>query len=196
PRNVLDQLQSHRIGNEHEYDRDFCRGVPQIQRCNRTTQENVDAQRHEFGGHALEPLRRLVREAMFELEVAPLDVAEFRKAVADRAEIGSLLVRAAGMPEITDRGNSPALLRARRERPGGCRTKQRDERAAFHSITSSASNRNGSEIVRPRALAVLRLMTSSNFVGCSAGSSAGLAPLRILSTYAALRWCKSAMFAP
>jgi hypothetical protein len=36
--------------------------------------------------------------------------------------------------------------------------------------------------VRPSALAVLRLMTSSNFVGCSAGRSAGFAPLRILST--------------
>jgi hypothetical protein len=36
--------------------------------------------------------------------------------------------------------------------------------------------------VRPSAFAVLRLITSSNFVGCSMGRSAGLAPLRILST--------------
>src|SRR5260370_38842551 len=33
----------------------------------------------------------------------------------------------------------------------------------------------------PRALAVWRLMTSSNLVACSTGRSAGLAPLRILS---------------
>jgi len=39
-------------------------------------------------------------------------------------------------------------------------------------------------MVRPSALAVLWLMTRSNFVGCSMGRSAGLAPLRILSTYA------------
>ena len=32
---------------------------------------------------------------------------------------------------------------------------------------------------RPSALAVLRLMTSSNLVGCWTGRSAGLAPLRI-----------------
>src|SRR5262249_6491598 len=38
---------------------------------------------------------------------------------------------------------------------------------------------------RPSALAVLRLITSSHFVGCSTGSSAGLAPLKILSTKAA-----------
>jgi hypothetical protein len=37
-------------------------------------------------------------------------------------------------------------------------------------------------MVRPRASAVLRLMTNSNFVGYSTGRSAGLAPFRILST--------------
>ena len=51
-----------------------------------------------------------------------------------------------------------------------------------HRITSSAWKRMRGGIVRPRALAVLRLITSSNFVGCSTGSLAGLAPLRILST--------------
>src|SRR5262245_50430770 len=45
-----------------------------------------------------------------------------------------------------------------------------------HSITSSARNSTDCGIVRPRALAVLRLMTSSNLVGCSTGRSAGLAP--------------------
>ncbi len=44
--------------------------------------------------------------------------------------------------------------------------------------------------VRPMALAVLRLMTSSNFVGCSIGRSAGRAPFRILSARRAVkaRW--------
>jgi len=54
--------------------------------------------------------------------------------------------------------------------------------AADYSITSSARCRNEGGIVRPSALAVLRLTTSSNFVGCSTGKLAGLAPLRILST--------------
>jgi hypothetical protein len=49
-------------------------------------------------------------------------------------------------------------------------------------ITSSARIRRDGGIVIPRALAVLRLMINSNFVGCSTGRSAGLAPLRILST--------------
>jgi hypothetical protein len=52
---------------------------------------------------------------------------------------------------------------------------------AAYSITSSARCRSDGGIVRPRVLAVLRLMTSSNLVGCSMGSSPGFAPLRILS---------------
>ena len=57
-------------------------------------------------------------------------------------------------------------------------------RCASHAywITSSARRSRDGGIVSPSALAVLRLMISSNFVGCSTGKSAGLAPLRILST--------------
>ena len=53
---------------------------------------------------------------------------------------------------------------------------------ARYSITSSAATSNVCGTARPRVLAVLRLMTNSNFVGCSTGKSAGLAPRRILST--------------
>src|SRR6516225_3951779 len=48
-----------------------------------------------------------------------------------------------------------------------------------HSITSSASASRLSGIDRPSALAVLRLMTNSNLVGCTTGKSAGFSPLRI-----------------
>ena len=50
---------------------------------------------------------------------------------------------------------------------------------APYSITSSASASSLSGIVKPSALAVFKLMTSSNFVDCTTGRSAGLAPLRI-----------------
>src|SRR5262252_2065716 len=60
------------------------------------------------------------------------------------------------------------------------------DRASFawrtHSITSSARSRNDSGTVRPSALAVVRLITRSNLVGCSTGSSPGFAPCKILST--------------
>jgi hypothetical protein len=57
----------------------------------------------------------------------------------------------------------------------------RDERPALHWITSSAVANSVSGIVRPSALAVLRLMTSSNLVGCWTGRSAGFSPLRMRS---------------
>jgi hypothetical protein len=50
---------------------------------------------------------------------------------------------------------------------------------AAYRITSSAWKRRVGGMVRPSASAVLRLMTSSNVVGCSTGRSAGLAPFRI-----------------
>jgi hypothetical protein len=56
-----------------------------------------------------------------------------------------------------------------------------------HLITLSARASTFGGIVRPICLAVLRLITNSNFVGCSTGKSAGFLPFRILSTMAATR---------
>src|SRR3989449_11441912 len=54
----------------------------------------------------------------------------------------------------------------------------------------------GGGVVGPSALAVFMLMTSSIFVGCSTGRSAGLAPFRILWTRSAA-WRKfEAQFGP
>src|SRR5262249_11894084 len=53
---------------------------------------------------------------------------------------------------------------------------------AAHSITSSASASTPRGIVRPSALAVFRLITSSNLVGACTGRSAGFSPFRIRST--------------
>ncbi len=48
-----------------------------------------------------------------------------------------------------------------------------------YSITLSALPSSNGGMVTPSALAVLRLITSSNLVGCCTGSSVGFAPLRI-----------------
>ena len=56
------------------------------------------------------------------------------------------------------------------------------ELATPHSITSSASATRFPGTSRPSALAVLRLMTSSNLVGCITGRSAGFSPLRMRPT--------------
>src|SRR6185295_337582 len=49
-------------------------------------------------------------------------------------------------------------------------------------ITRSARASTFGGIVRPICLAVFRLITKSNCLGCSTGKSAGLLPLRIRST--------------
>jgi hypothetical protein len=79
-------------------------------------------------------------------------------------------------------------LRSHRKRPRRHRAAdKRDELAPIHSTTSSARKRIDVGNTIPKLFAVFRLMTSSNFVGNSAGSSAGLAPRSTLATRAAQR---------
>ena len=61
---------------------------------------------------------------------------------------------------------------------------------------SSARDNTSGAIVTPICLAVFRLMTSSNFVGNSVGTSAGLAPFRILSTCTGMRLYVSSSLGP
>ena len=51
---------------------------------------------------------------------------------------------------------------------------------ALHSIRRCARASSDGGTSSPSAFAVLRLITNSNFVGCSTGKSPGLAPLKIL----------------
>ena len=53
--------------------------------------------------------------------------------------------------------------------------------ASVHRIKSSARSSSDFGTVIPSAFAVLRLITSSNFIGCSTGISPGFLPLKILS---------------
>src|SRR5262245_31702243 len=69
-------------------------------------------------------------------------------------------------------------------------------RLVHYSITSSVRASSEAGIVIPSALAALRLRTSSYLDGCSTGKSAGVAPFRILSTYAAVCRATSSWFAP
>ncbi len=65
-----------------------------------------------------------------------------------------------------------------------------------YSMTSSARARSDCGTVRPSALAVLRLMTSSNSVGRWTGRSLGFSPARILPAYWPTCRAKPAIFAP
>ena len=71
----------------------------------------------------------------------------------------------------------------RRRHGAGIRKPSHEPDIAQHySITSSARASSVGGTSRPSALAVLRLMTSSNLVGACTGRSAGFSPLRMRST--------------
>src|SRR5262249_60008073 len=86
--------------------------------------------------------------------------------------------------EHTDAPHPLSLRRARRERPrSSSAAEERDERAASdHSITSFAVASNDGGTSRPRALAVLRLISNSYLVGACTARSVGFSPLRMRST--------------
>jgi hypothetical protein len=100
PREIWNQLHSHRIGNEHEYDWDPCRGVPQVWRCRCAPHQDIDIQCDKLGGHPLEACRSFVRETMLQLDVSSFDVAQLGETVDHRFKVGMLLFGAGGVPEI------------------------------------------------------------------------------------------------
>src|SRR5262249_12370027 len=79
---------------------------------------------------------------------------------------------------------------------GGCDQQTGYELPALHPNTSSARTSNVGGMVTPSALAVLRFIKSSNFVGCSMGRSAGFAPFGMASTYVAPRRFRSVRWGP
>src|SRR5262249_29557581 len=132
----------------------------------------------QFTGQCRQPIVLALRKSILDPQVVPLDIACLRQAESDCRSVGSSCCLQERAKKSDHRYRR--LLRARRERPRGRRAaEQRYELAPSHSITSSASCCNCRGTLRPRAFAVLRLITSSNLVGCSTGRSAGLSPLRI-----------------
>src|SRR5262249_60550321 len=135
--------------------------------------------------------------ADIELYVAADGPTQQRQRLQERPDTG-LPDRIVGgsRHQHADPPHSLRLLRPCCKRPCRRAAEQRDELAAPHSITSSATNRMSRLIVSPTSLAAFTLMTSSNLVGRSTGKSAGFAPLSILSTYVAVRRNRSSRFAP
>src|SRR6516225_8013477 len=117
---------------------------------------------------------------IFDHDVAALHIAALIQSPTKRSNTGVVL-RSCTVEESYHRHRR--LLRPRRQRPCRRRAEKGDELAALHhSITSSAIESTSCETSRPSALAVLRLITNSNLVGCNTGSSAGFSPLRIRAT--------------
>src|SRR5215468_1525629 len=154
-----------------------------------STRDNyIDFKAHELLRNLFEAFAAALCPAIFDRNIATFIPAEFAQPLHESG--GPWFPgRWRGCTQKPDDGESTRLLRARRERPHRSRAaEQRDELAAFHSITSSTRASKIGERSRPSALAALRLITNSNLVPCWTGKSAGFAPLRILSTKVADRY--------
>jgi len=183
PGRAVDETAGNGIDDCHEYDGDGAGRIPQRHHdLGRRSQDHVRGKGDHLGHLPAHLLRVAPGPANVDLRVAADSPTRLLQSLKKGSE-PRLPLRIFGR-EIHEHANSshPAggLLRPRRERPRRRRAaEQRDELAAdHHSITSSARASTVGGTSRPSALAVLRLMTSSNFVGCTTGRSPGWAPFR------------------
>src|SRR5262245_41549296 len=148
------------------------------------SQDDVRGEGNQFCRVSTSVLGIACGPAIVDAHVPAVGPAKFLQPLHERREAGLTFRIARG--QRMEHAYAPyplALLRARRERPSRRAANQLDERApSHHSITSSARAMSVGGIVSRSALAVVRLMTRSNLVGCSIGRSAGFFPRRILST--------------
>src|SRR5262245_43719421 len=138
-----------------------------------------------------------LRPAVFDRHILSLDVAGFAQSLAER--VHKRVRRRAGRPGVEDPDHRYCLLlRPSRERHGeDAPTHHSDERSpVHHSMTWSARPSTDCGIFRPRALAVWRLTTRSNLVGCSMGKSPGFAPFKIFATCPPARRSTSKVLGP
>src|SRR5262249_48176991 len=131
---------------------------------------------NQIGRQRRQSVQLTLRPAVLHCDIAALDIVGFFETLPDRVERAGFTIGAAKQADHRHR----RLLRASRERPRGRRAaEKRYERAPRHSITSSARASSIGGIVKPSALAVFKLMTSSKVVGCCTGRLAGFSPLRM-----------------
>src|SRR5262249_4942764 len=165
---------SDRIVDDVEYDRDATGRLFQCCRDRRpASDDEVRCRTHQLRRGGSNPAQISTGISMLDLNIPVLGPPERREPLPKRNDASHhfRIVLGVWMQE-RDATHARRLLRARRERPGSRAAEQRNEGAPFHSITWSARASNIGGMVRPSALAVVRLMTRSNFVGCSTGISA------------------------
>ena len=63
------------------------------------THQRINIQRHKIGRHALEPLRYFIGKAMFQRDVAPLDVPKVSETFNKCRKQWPFFLRVTGMPQ-------------------------------------------------------------------------------------------------
>src|SRR5262245_19047444 len=182
PRQTRDQAAADGVSRHSKNDRDHgCRLLSRRNGGSSIGDDNVDVEPNELRRKFGIALAAALRIPIFNRKIATFDPAELAQPLhksSDPLTFG----RRRGGPQVTDSRQLPRLLRPHRERPHRRAAEQRDELAPPHSMTSSARARSVGGTSMPSALAVLRLTTSSYFVGACTGRSAGFSPLRMRST--------------
>ena len=123
--------------------------------------EDINLERNQFGRESGEPLGLPLGISVFDHDVAALDVTEVTQSLTE----GLVQVGVSGRVErqVAYSRDLACLPRLGGERRGEQAASRCEDECPTvdHSITSSARCRSNWEIVRPRALAVLRLRTNS-----------------------------------
>ena len=182
PGEIGDQPQPDRVAPQYEHDRGRRRRRFRLARGSHTSRDNhvyaplgqISRQRQQAGILPFRP-------AVFQRHVLAGDVGGLGKAALQSTE--PELIGVAGSWAQPANHRHAQLLRVHRERPRDrCAPYECHERAASHSITSSARPSSGSGTVSPSAVAVLRLMPSVYLSARCTGRSPALVPLRMRST--------------
>src|SRR5262249_30817138 len=118
--------------------------------------------------------------SVFDHDVSALDVTEITQSLTKGlGQVGATGQAARQVAYSSDLRRRLCLRGERRGEEDGAG----DDLAPIdYSISASARASIEGGIVRASALAVLRLITISNLVGCSTGRSPGFVPFKILST--------------
>src|SRR6516162_3078947 len=179
------QVRADRVADKREYDGDGLRLAGKRGGCRgRRCQQHVGLQTYKFFCQCAQQIDVAAAPACLDPHIAAFGPAELGKMPREfREQCLTFWIGGGITHEHPDPPNLIGLLRASSDRPTDhCAAKQRDKLPPPHSITSSARCRKNKGTSRPSALAVLRLITSSNFVGNSIGKFPAFSPLRILST--------------
>src|SRR5262249_6903612 len=138
--------------------------------CISRRDDHIHGTAHQIGRMNVHSLRRQAETSGIDHEVSAFNEAEPSHFIEHR-HIMRCIARA--RKQAAETINAPDVLSTRCQRPRSRAAEQRYERAAFHSITSSARASSVGGTSRPRALAVLRLTMSSSLVDNSTGNSLG-----------------------
>ena len=180
---LCDQSGGYRIAS-HDHDDGDCRrcSFGRLGSRRPVGYNNVDLEPDQLRRQRGKAIVPALRPPVLDDDILALHVAEVAKPLAERLQLAPVSGSRGGSQQ-TDPGNLCHPLRAQRQWPRERRaTNKRNELPPSHSITSLAWARSRGGTVSPKALAVFKLITNSNLVGCSTAKSAVLVPLRILST--------------